>query len=335
MNALRFEKTGPLDNLTLSNVPKPVPTPGEALVRVKAAGINGSDSAGIQGWLPFVTTPRIAGRDFSGEVVEVTEGSDPSAQEWVGAEVWGTGGDRGFVVDGSFAEYITVPISALSRKPKSLDHVKAGSITLPWLCAWIAVETLANVKKGDNVVIIGARGAIGSGAAQLCKDRGATVFGTYRSLANVQPPAFLTPIELSSKTSIREAIAQHGLQNKIDVLLDCAGYEDPFNDAIFTMTPKGSGRIVVMAVHRSDGLFTVDLRTLYAKALTLKGLKSSILGPAEVKKVLDELAAKLDSGDLEGPKEVKTVAMSDMGAVKGALTEVLTRSSSVRSVIVP
>ncbi|KAH7906569.1 chaperonin 10-like protein [Hygrophoropsis aurantiaca] len=335
MNALRFEKTGPLDNLTFSNVPRPTLTSGEALVLVKAAGINGSDSAGIQGWLPFVTTPRIAGRDFSGEVIEVAENSDASAQQWIGAEVWGTGSDRGFAADGTFAEYVKVPIEALSRKPQTLDHVKAGSITLPWLCAWIAVETLANVKQGDNIVIIGARGAIGSGAAQLCKDRGAKVFGTYRSLANIHPPSFLTPIELSSKTSIRDSVARHGLQNKIDVLLDCAGYEDPFNDAIFTMTPKGSGRVVVMAVHRSDGLFTLDLRTLYAKALTLKGLKSSILGPAEVKKVLDELAMKIDNGALEGPKEVKSVAMDDMDGVKGALTEVLTRSSSVRSVIVP
>jgi NADPH2:quinone reductase len=125
------------------------------------------------------------------------------------------------------------------------------------------------------------------------------------------------------------------LQNKIDVLLDCAGYDQPFNDAVFTMTPKGTGRVVIMAVHAKDGMFPIHLRTFYTKALTLKGMLSSILGPLEVKKVLDDLARKIDSGLLEGPKEVKEVDMKDMDAVKGALQEILTRASHVRSVIVP
>lgn len=46
-------------------------------------------------------------------------------------------------------------MAALSRKPEKLSHVEAASITLPWLCAWITVHTLANVKQGDNVIIIG------------------------------------------------------------------------------------------------------------------------------------------------------------------------------------
>ncbi|OAX34133.1 GroES-like protein [Rhizopogon vinicolor AM-OR11-026] len=335
MQALKFEKTGSLDNLSLVNIDKPTLRPGEALVRVRAAGVNGSDTAGVMGILPFVTTPRIPGRDFSGEVVEVLDESGASSQQWIGAEVWGTGGNRGFSSDGTFSQYVVVPIDALSRKPATLDHSKAGSMTLPWLCAWITVDTLANVKEGDNVIIIGARGGIGSAAAQLCKERGARVFGTYTSLAKVTPPSYITPIELSSKGAIREAIAKAGFQNKIDVLLDCAGYDQPFNDAVFTMTPEGTGRVVIMAVHTKDGLFPVDLRTFYTKALTLKGMKSGILGPLEVKKVLDELASKIDSGLLEGPKEVKEVDITNMDAVKGALQEILTRASHVRSVIVP
>jgi NADPH:quinone reductase-like Zn-dependent oxidoreductase len=182
---------------------------------------------------------------------------------------------------------------------------------------------------------LGARGGIGSAAAQLCKERGARIFGTYTSLAKVTPPSYITPIELSSKGAIREAIAKAGLQNKIDVLLDCAGYDQPFNDAVFTMTPKGTGRVVIMAVHAKDGMFPVDMRTFYTKALTLKGMRSSILGPLEVKKVLDDLARKIDGGLLEGPKEVKEVDMTNMETVKGALQEILTRASHVRSVIIP
>ncbi|KAH0835544.1 chaperonin 10-like protein [Lanmaoa asiatica] len=335
MQALRFEKTGSFDELAICTLAKPLLAPGEALVRVKAAGINGSDAAAVLGMLPFVTTPRTPGRDFSGEVEEALDDTGAPANSWMGAHVWGTGSERGFTFDGTFAEFVKVPVAALSRKPKTLNHVEAASMTLPWLCAWITVETLANVKKGDNVVIIGARGGIGSAAAQLCKDRGARIFGTYTSLVNVAPPPYVTPIELTSNTAIRDAIAKEGLQNKIDVLLDCAGYEHPFNDALITMTPNGSGRVVVMAVHAKDGLFPINMRTFYTKALTLKGMKSSILDSAEIKAFLDLLAAKIDSGAFQGPQAVNTIGLKDMSAVTGALKEILTRSSHLRTVIVP
>lgn len=335
MQALRFEKTGSLDNLSLVQIDKPSLAPGEALVRVRAAGINGSDAAAVLGILPFVTTPRTPGRDFSGEVVEALDHAGITLQEWTGADVWGTGSDRGFTSDGTFAEFVKVPVMALSRKPKTLGHTEAASMTLPWLCAWITVDTLANIKKGDNVIIIGARGGIGSAAAQLCKDRGARIFGTYSSLANITPPSYVTPIQLSSGTAIREAIAKEGLQNKIDVLLDCAGYETPFNDALFTMTPVGTGRVVVMAAHAKDGLFPINMRTFYTKALTMKGMKSSMLDSSEIKEFLDELSSKIDSGAFEGPKEVKPVNMEDIDAVRAALQEILTRSAHVRPVIVP
>ncbi|KAI6116649.1 chaperonin 10-like protein [Pisolithus croceorrhizus] len=353
---LGSKKTGSLDNLSLVEIEKPSLAPGEALVRVRAAGINGSDAAAILGILPFVTAPRTPGRDFSGEVVEALDNTGVTLQEWTGADVWGTGSDRGFTSDGTFAEFVKVPVMALSRKPKTLGHTEAASMTLPWLCAWITVDTLANIKKGDNVIIIGeaaepfscifnqlryfeyfagARGGIGSAAAQLCKDRGARIFGTYSSLAKVTPPSYLTPIELTSGTAIREAIAREGLQNKIDVLLDCAGYETPFNDALFTMTPKGTGRVVVMAAHAKDGLFPINMRTFYTKALTMKGMKSSMLDSGEIKAFLDELSSKIDSGAFEGPKEVKPVNMEDIDAVRAALQEILTRAAHVRPVIVP
>ena len=56
--------------------------------------------------LPFVTIPRIPGRDFSGEVIEVLDESGASDQEWVGAEVWGTGSERGFTSDGTFSQWV-------------------------------------------------------------------------------------------------------------------------------------------------------------------------------------------------------------------------------------
>ena len=115
-------------------------------------------------------------------------------------------------------------------------------------------------------------------------------------------------------------------------MVDCAGYEDPLNDALKAM--RDQGRVVVMAVHRSDGRFSIDLRTFYMKSLVMKGLKSSVLNETEVKEMLDYLSGKYDNGSIEPPKKVGTVSMKDLSEVHRALTAVTTRSQD-RIVILP
>ena len=115
-------------------------------------------------------------------------------------------------------------------------------------------------------------------------------------------------------------------------MVDCAGYEDPFNDALKAM--RDQGRVIVMAVHRPDGRFSVDLRTLYMKSLVMKGLKSSIMKEFEVKEMLDYLSGKYDNGTIEAPKRVGTVSMKDLDEVHKALTAATTRSND-RIVILP
>ena len=66
MNALQFTATGDLANLSLVEVPVPVPSAGEVLVQIKAAGLNPSDVKNVLGRFPYTTLPRIPGRDFAG-----------------------------------------------------------------------------------------------------------------------------------------------------------------------------------------------------------------------------------------------------------------------------
>jgi len=330
MNALRFTQKGAIDSvLKLEQIQKPSLQAGEVLVKVKAAGINGSDSVGIQGWIPITTVPRIPGRDFSGEVVNV---SDEAARDWVGKEVWGTGGARGFAFDGSYAEFMKVKVAELSKKPKVLTHPQAASLGLSLVCAWIAVHRLSEVKPADNVLVIGARGGIGSTVIQLLKEKGVTnIYGTYRTVPSNPPPG-LKPIALPNAAAISTALKASGDFGKIDVLVDCAGYEDPLNDGLKAM--RDQGRVVVMAVHRPDGRFSIDLRTFYMKSLVMKGLKSSVLNQTEVKEMLDYLSGKYDDGSIEPPKNVKMVQMQNLAAVHEALATVTTRSQD-RIVILP
>ena len=101
MRSLRFAEFGPPSVLRIEDIRIPEPSAGEALVQVKAAAINPSDIGNVAGRFKSTTLPRTPGRDFAGIAVRGTD------QE--GAEVWGTSGKLGILVDGSHAEYVVVP----------------------------------------------------------------------------------------------------------------------------------------------------------------------------------------------------------------------------------
>jgi NADPH2:quinone reductase len=111
-------------------------------VRVVAASINPSDVKNIAGAMRQTTLPRIPGRDFAGIVQE-------GLAKWIGAEVWGTGGDVGFTRDGTHAELIAVPVASLRRKPKTLSFEEAASVGVNCLAAWCGIEA-ASLKPGET-----------------------------------------------------------------------------------------------------------------------------------------------------------------------------------------
>ena len=248
-----------------------------------------------------------------------------------------------------FFRFTKVNVAELSEKPKALSHPQAASLGLSLLCAWIAVHRLSEVKSTNSVLVIGkitllsnpfpdiyclagARGGIGSSVIHLLKEKGVTnIYGTYRTIPS-DPPSGLKVIALRDATAISSALKASGDFEKIDILVDCAGYEDALNDALKAM--RDEGRVIVMAVHRPDGRFSIDLRTFYMKSLVMKGLKSSIMDEIEVKETLDHLSERYDNGSIEPPKKVETVALEDLENVYKAFSTVATRSQD-RIVILP
>ena len=100
------------------------------------------------------------------------------------------------------------------------------------------------------------------------------IYGIYRAIPP-DPPYGLEPIALPDATGISTALKSFGDFEKVDVLVDCAGCEDLLNDALEVM--RDQGRDVIMAVHRPDGRFNIDLRTFCMKFLVVKELKSSMM----------------------------------------------------------
>src|SRR5271165_4458130 len=106
MKAIQFAHFGAPEVLAVVDVADRMPGAGEARVRVEAASINPSDVKNVAGAMSHTTLPRIPGRDFAGVVEAGPDG-------WIGAEVWGTGGDVGFTRDGTHSEMIAVPAASL------------------------------------------------------------------------------------------------------------------------------------------------------------------------------------------------------------------------------
>lgn len=127
MRAIRFEAFGDPSVLKVVEMAAPAADESTALVRIMAASINPSDAKNVAGAMKQTTLPRIPGRDFAGVV-------EAGPAKWIGAEVWGTGGDTGFTRDGTHAELIAVPMASLRRKPDTLSFDQAAaseSITRP------------------------------------------------------------------------------------------------------------------------------------------------------------------------------------------------------------
>jgi NADPH:quinone reductase-like Zn-dependent oxidoreductase len=171
MKAVRFHEYGGIDVLRVEEVERPAPGPGQALVEVRAAGIQPGEvmirkGARHERW-PAVF-PSGQGSDLAGVVVEVGPEVRGVA---VGDEVLGFTHDRA-----SHAEFVAVDDVKLTPRPEGLSWDVAGSL---YVAGTTAYATVFAVDPGpaDTVVVSGAAGGVGSLAVQLARRRGATVIG--------------------------------------------------------------------------------------------------------------------------------------------------------------
>jgi NADPH:quinone reductase-like Zn-dependent oxidoreductase len=175
MKAIVHSRYGAPDVLELKDIDQPVVKDDEVLVRVHAAAVGKGDWLTVAG-LPYVARMRyglpkpkhpVPGFDVAGSVEAV--GSNVS-QLQPGDEVFGW-------CEGSFAEYASVPEDQLVRKPTNLTFEQAAAVPISGFAALQALRNTGGVQPGQQVVIIGASGGVGSYAVQLAKADGAEVTG--------------------------------------------------------------------------------------------------------------------------------------------------------------
>lgn len=174
MKALVATEYGPVDTLAIAELPKPVPGPGQVLVKVEAAALNPLDIVLVLGilreFMP-VEHPFVPGLDAAGVVESVGEGvTDFAPGDKVVAFTFGVGG--------TVAEYVLAAQGpGLIARPEGLDAVRAAGLPVAAMTA-AALLDASGVEAGKTALVIGATGGVGSFAVQLVAAAGATVVAT-------------------------------------------------------------------------------------------------------------------------------------------------------------
>lgn len=163
------------ESFELRDVPRPVPGPGEVLVRVIASGTNPVEAKLRQnGSWAGLTPPVVLGYDVSGVVEVIGPGVRDLA---VGDEVFYTPEIFGNP-SGSYAEYNVAPAAIVAKKPVRLDHVQAAAVPLAGGTAYEAVVRRLAVRPGETLLVHGGAGGVGSFAIQVARACGARVIAT-------------------------------------------------------------------------------------------------------------------------------------------------------------
>lgn len=213
--AVRFDGYGGIDVLRVVEVDRPVPGPGQVLVRVRAAGINPGEAAIRLGAFAErwpATFPSGQGSDFAGVIEEAGEGV---ASFSVGDDVIGFTHKRA-----SHAEFVVVEAADLVPRPPGIPWEVAGGLFVAGTTAYAAVRAVA-AGEGDTVVVSGAAGGVGSLTVQLARRAGATVIG----LAGPNNHAWLAghgviPVAYGEGAADRVRAAANG---RVDAFIDTYG----------------------------------------------------------------------------------------------------------------
>lgn len=285
MKALQFKQTGSLEQLELQDLPSPEANSGEVLVRVKASAINPSDIKNVQGMMSHTTLPRVPGRDFAGVVVG-------GADDLVGMEVWGTGGELGFTRNGTHAELICLPEAAVKPKPKNLSLEESAAIGVVYVTAFTGIDR-AELSKGETILVVGATGGVGSAAMRIAKWRGAKTIGTIRHDSDIEKAkANGADIVVNLKEQeLKEAVMSATNGKGVDVVYDTVG--GPLFEQCLPTLGTG-GRIIEISSPAGKSKVSLDLLDFYRRDLKLIGVNTLHLDAVACADILQKLTSNIE-----------------------------------------
>ncbi|HZP42717.1 MAG TPA: NADP-dependent oxidoreductase [Candidatus Binatia bacterium] len=230
MWAVRAHARGGPEQLRWKRAPRPAPGPGEALVRVRAAGITPTELDWRATWVDRAghdRTPVIPSHEFAGMVEALGPGATHVSP---GDAVYGL---VEFDRDGAAAEYVALRARDLAKRPATLDDVHAAAIPLSGLTAWQALVEQARLGPGARVLVHGGAGGVGSFAVQVTRVLGAEVWAT----ASARDVPFVRGLGASRVVDHRAERFEDVVRD-VDVVVDTVG-GDTRDRSLAVLRPGG------------------------------------------------------------------------------------------------
>lgn len=230
MKAIQVQQAGGPEVLTLVDVDVPKPKPNEALVQIKAIGVNYIDVYFRLGRYPG-TLPFINGQEASGVVAEI--GADVKTVK-VGDRVAYSS------ILGSYAEYAVVPAERLVKIPEKVDFQQAAAAMLQGMTAHYLCHSTYPLARGEATLIHAAAGGTGLLLVQMAKKRGARVIGTVSTdeKANLALAAGADHLIIYSRQDFEVEAKQLTEGKGVHVVYDGVG-KDTFEKGLNVLRPRG------------------------------------------------------------------------------------------------
>jgi len=297
-----------LSGVALVDAPAPARSPGQLLVRVRAAALNYPDLLMTRGAYQLKPAlPFTLGMEMAGEVIE----ADPDSGFAPGERV--VTGTR----LGSFAERVAIDATAARRVPKRLDFAQAAAVGAAYLTAYVALVRLARLQLGEWVLVHGATGGVGLAAVDLAHALGARVIATSRSADKLAQVAAEYPVEATLPASgFREPVkALTG--GGADLVFDPVG-GDVFDES--TRCIAFGGRLLVVGF-TSGRIATVPANIPLIKGFAVVGVRAGEYGrrlPQAGRENGDAIWALAAAGRIR-PRVHRRYALADWRAAFGAM----------------
>ena len=258
MRAIVYTGAGGPEVLSLAERPDPVPGPGQIRVRVRAAGLNRADIHQRRGEYPAPPgwPADIPGMEYAGEV----DATGPGATRCrTGDRVMGLAGG------GAQAELLVVHQDTALPAPVGMSWTDAAAIPEAFLTAWDALTLRGRLQRGEAVLIHAVASGVGTAAVQLARTMGATVLGTSRTPAKLEPLRALG-LDVGIDTSRRPFAEQVAVP--VHVILDVLG-GPAFQDNLAVLAPRG--RLVMLGFLQGPIVPQANLGLILRKRLEIIG----------------------------------------------------------------
>lgn len=304
MTAIAISAPGEPGVLTPVEFATPVPGPGEVLIRVAAAGVNGPDLAQRRGaYPPPPGASPLLGLEVAGEVAAIGEGVMAF-----------TPGDQVMALcnGGGYAEYVTVPMGQVLSIPQGWSMTQAAALPETWFTVTQTLVMRAGLSAGMTVLVHGGAGGIGGAAIQICAILGAqaiAVVSTQDKADYCDGLGAMASIDRTRENIVDRVMALTD-ERGVDRILDLVGGAL----AAVNIAASARGGHIVQVSTLEGGTATVPLRTMMTKDLTLSGStlrpQSAATKAAIAERIRTDLLPALSAPDWIKP-EISTYSLAD------------------------